>query len=47
VRETVIADEVMMAADRGFRATAGASLIVLASWKVHATFLGVFHDSLR
>jgi hypothetical protein len=47
VRETVIADEVMMAADLGFRATAGASLIVFASRKVDATLLRAFHYSLR
>jgi hypothetical protein len=37
----------MMAADLGFRATAGASLIVFALRKVDATLLGVFHYSLR
>jgi hypothetical protein len=36
VRETVIADEVMMTADLGFCATAGASLIDFASRKVDA-----------
>ena len=47
VRETVIADEVKMAADLGFRAMACASLVVFASREVHATLLGVFHYSLR
>jgi hypothetical protein len=47
VRETVIADKVMMADDLAFCAAAGASLIVFASRKIDAALLGLFHHSLR
>jgi hypothetical protein len=43
----VIADEIMMTVNRGFRTTAGASLIVVASRKIEATLLGILYYRLR
>jgi hypothetical protein len=45
VREMVIADKVMIAAELGFRVTTGASLIVFASRKVDSTLLGAFRPA--